>query len=75
MNLLGSRKDAVEKERAREKGRLDFSDVVRRVGVGDGNGKNGSGSLRGGFEIYVDPTNDPDIGGMGFLLVLVFVIL
>ncbi|KAF8839757.1 hypothetical protein BDN67DRAFT_736710 [Paxillus ammoniavirescens] len=34
----------------------DFSDVVRRVGGGFvGNGS-------GGFEIYVDPANDPDIG-------------
>ncbi|THH10678.1 hypothetical protein EW146_g8298, partial [Bondarzewia mesenterica] len=35
----------------------DMSDVVRRVG--------GSASTsRGGFEIYVDPQNDPDIGDM-----------
>ncbi|KIJ60131.1 hypothetical protein HYDPIDRAFT_32553 [Hydnomerulius pinastri MD-312] len=34
----------------------DFSDVVRRVGGGSVN--NGSS----GFEIYVDPANDPDIG-------------
>lgn len=32
----------------------DFSDVVRRVG--------NTASSRGGFEIYVDPTIDPDIG-------------
>ncbi|KIK98105.1 hypothetical protein PAXRUDRAFT_725108 [Paxillus rubicundulus Ve08.2h10] len=34
----------------------DFSDVVRRVGV------ESVGSGSGGFEIYVDPANDPDIG-------------
>ena len=39
-----------EKDRAK-----DLSDVVRRVG-GD------SYSARGGFEIFVDPTIDPDIG-------------
>ncbi|THU90173.1 hypothetical protein K435DRAFT_864575, partial [Dendrothele bispora CBS 962.96] len=32
----------------------DFSDVVRRVGV--------SSSSRRGFDIYVDPTDDPEIG-------------
>lgn len=45
-----SRKDPEEKKSN------DFSDVVRRIGATD--------SLRrGGFEIYVDPTDDPDIGG------------
>jgi hypothetical protein len=33
----------------------DFSDVVRRVGADSFYAKNG-------FEIYVDPTDDPDIG-------------
>jgi serine/arginine repetitive matrix protein 2 len=32
----------------------DLSDVVRRVG--------GNSSTRGGFDIYVDPTEDPEIG-------------
>ena len=40
-----------EKDRAK-----DFSDVVRRVGAPP------SASGRGGFEIYVDPTVDPDVG-------------
>ena len=49
LGLLGSSSSA----RAREQ---DFSDVVRRVGGASvQNGTNG-------FEIYVDPTNDPDIG-------------
>ena len=39
-----------DKDRAK-----DLSDVVRRVGVD-------SSSARGGFEIFVDPTIDPDIG-------------
>ncbi|KAF5376919.1 hypothetical protein D9615_007315 [Tricholomella constricta] len=39
--------------REKERGK-DFSDVVRRVG--------GSTSTRGGFEIYVDPTIDDEIG-------------
>lgn len=47
LSLLGS------SARAREEG---FSDVVRRVG---GASVNNGGN---GFEIYVDPTNDPDIG-------------
>ncbi|KAF9055274.1 hypothetical protein BDZ89DRAFT_1087946 [Hymenopellis radicata] len=42
------------REKEKEKGR-DFSDVVRRVG-GD------TSSARGGYEIYVDPTVDPDLG-------------
>lgn len=36
----------------------DLSDVVRRLGVNEGDYSSG----RGGFEIYVDPTVDPDIG-------------
>lgn len=49
LSLLGSSAAA----RARER---DFSDVVRRVqGASVNNGSNG-------FEIYVDPANDPDIG-------------
>lgn len=39
---------------SKDKGK-DLSDVVRRVGAD-------SSSARGGFEIYVDPTNDPDLG-------------
>jgi hypothetical protein len=43
--------------RDREKDRAkDFSDVVRRVGAP------APASGRGGFEIYVDPTDDPDVG-------------
>lgn len=52
LGLLGVGKEK-EKERTR-----DFSDLVRRVG-GDGSA---SASLKGGFEIYVDPTEDPDFG-------------
>ncbi|KAG5650532.1 hypothetical protein H0H81_011921 [Sphagnurus paluster] len=40
--------------REKERGK-DLSDVVRRVGVG-------SSTARGGFDIYVDPTVDEDIG-------------
>ncbi|KAF8878425.1 hypothetical protein BD779DRAFT_1663807 [Infundibulicybe gibba] len=40
--------------REKEKGK-DLSDVVRRVG-------GGSTATRGGFEIYVDPTEDPEMG-------------
>lgn len=36
--------------------KIDFSDVVRRVGV------DGSSAGRGGYDIYVDQTDDPDIG-------------
>ncbi|KAH7920517.1 hypothetical protein BV22DRAFT_1133018 [Leucogyrophana mollusca] len=46
LGLLGSTK---------ERGQ-DLSDVVRRVGASASTGNNGS------FEIYVDPTNDPEIG-------------
>ncbi|KAG8220621.1 hypothetical protein J3R82DRAFT_2877 [Butyriboletus roseoflavus] len=50
LNLLGSSSSSAK---AREQ---DFSDVVRRVaGASVQNGSNG-------FEIYVDPANDPDIG-------------
>jgi serine/arginine repetitive matrix protein 2 len=41
-----------DKEKNRGK---DLSDVVRRVGAD-------SFSARGGFDIFVDPTDDPDIG-------------
>ena len=41
-----------DKEKNRGK---DLSDVVRRVGAD-------SFSVKNGFEIYVDPTDDPDIG-------------
>ncbi|PBK61490.1 hypothetical protein ARMSODRAFT_1025623 [Armillaria solidipes] len=50
LGLLGAGGAVKEREKTR-----DFSDVVRRVG-GD------ASSTRGGFEIYVDPTEDPDIG-------------
>ncbi|KAK0232546.1 hypothetical protein IW262DRAFT_1725 [Armillaria fumosa] len=50
LGLLGVGGTVKEQEKTR-----DFSDVVRRVG-GD------SSSARGGFEIYVDPIEDPDIG-------------
>ena len=49
--LVGGSTNGKTKDRANK----DLSDVVRRVG--------GSASTsRGGFEIYVDPTNDPEIG-------------
>jgi hypothetical protein len=35
----------------------DFSDVIHRVGVNDN-----TASIRGRFEIYVDPAEDPEIG-------------
>ncbi|CAL1710495.1 unnamed protein product [Somion occarium] len=41
--------------KAKDKANKDFSDVVRRVGGGSTNG-------RGGFEIYVDQADDPDLG-------------
>lgn len=44
--------------REKEKGK-DLSDVVRRVG---GASLTASASARGGFEIYVDPTVDDEIG-------------
>jgi hypothetical protein len=74
LSLLGSRKDGAEKEK--DKGRKDFSDVVRCVGIPSAvtGGRSGSGTLRGGFEIYVDPTNDPDIGGTFTLLFYSFFI-
>ncbi|KAH7905000.1 hypothetical protein BJ138DRAFT_1118875, partial [Hygrophoropsis aurantiaca] len=57
----GARKRLVPKKsklgllvNTKERGQ-DFSDVMRRVGASS-TGNNGS------FEIYVDPTNDPDIG-------------
>ncbi|KAI0027700.1 hypothetical protein K488DRAFT_90544 [Vararia minispora EC-137] len=42
---------------SKERGK-DMSDMFRRV-TGDARA---SGSSRGGFEIYVDPTTDPDLG-------------
>jgi len=48
LNILNIGRDK-EKDRAK-----DFSDVVRRVSA--------SPSTSGGFEIYVDPTVDPDVG-------------
>ncbi|THG95127.1 hypothetical protein EW026_g6465, partial [Hermanssonia centrifuga] len=44
--------------RAQHKLNSDFSDVVRRVGVPD----QGSSAARGGFEIYVDHTEDAELG-------------
>jgi serine/arginine repetitive matrix protein 2 len=41
--------------RTREAKERDLSDVVRRVGAS-------SASARGGFDIFVDPTEDPEIG-------------
>ena len=41
--------------KTKEKANKDFSDVVRRVGGAPSTG-------RGGFEIYVDQTEDPDMG-------------
>ncbi|KAI0309656.1 hypothetical protein OF83DRAFT_1179371 [Amylostereum chailletii] len=48
LGILGSSSGKV-KERGK-----DLSDIVRRAG--------GASSSKGGFEIYVDPTNDPDLG-------------
>ena len=39
----------------------DFSDVVRRIGAPAPSSAS-SLKAKGGFEIYVDPTDDPDIG-------------
>ena len=39
----------------------DFSDVVRRIGAPAASSAS-SLKAKGGFEIYVDPTDDPDIG-------------
>jgi serine/arginine repetitive matrix protein 2 len=49
LNILGANKE-------REKGR-DLSDIARRVGD-----DSTPSSLRGGFEIFVDSTYDPEIG-------------
>ena len=49
LSLLGVGSRDKDKDKAK-----DLSDVVRRVG--------GSASTRGGFEIYVDPTDDPELG-------------
>ncbi|KAF8959872.1 hypothetical protein BDZ97DRAFT_1666634 [Flammula alnicola] len=49
LSILGVGRDK-EKERGK-----DFSDVIRRVGAD-------YASSKGGIEIYVDPTIDPDIG-------------
>ncbi|KAF8867965.1 hypothetical protein CPB84DRAFT_1810241 [Gymnopilus junonius] len=58
---LGSSSSSSRRE-DRDKGR-DFSDVVRRVGASDQVASSSmSMNLKGGFEIYVDPTVDPDIG-------------
>ncbi|KAH9846904.1 hypothetical protein C2E23DRAFT_872120 [Lenzites betulinus] len=48
LGLLGGSK-------TKEKSNKDFSDVVRRVGGAPSTG-------RGGFEIYVDQNDDPDLG-------------
>ncbi|KAF9258752.1 hypothetical protein L218DRAFT_711641 [Marasmius fiardii PR-910] len=50
LGLLGS--GGNNKDKGKERG--DFSDVIRRVG--------GSSSARRGFDIYVDPTDDPEMG-------------
>ena len=42
-------------------GNTDFSDVVRRIGAPTASLAS-SLKAKGGFEIYVDPTDDPDIG-------------
>lgn len=41
--------------KARETKQSDLSDIARRVGVS-------SASARGGFDIYVDPSEDPEMG-------------
>ncbi|KAF8996425.1 hypothetical protein BDQ17DRAFT_1364414, partial [Cyathus striatus] len=56
----GARKKLVPKKSklgllSSERGAKDLSDVARRVGA------TGS-TARGGFEIYVDPTEDPEMG-------------
>ena len=54
LSILGMGGGSREKDK--DKGRSkDLSDVARRIGASPA-------SLRGGFEIYVDPTVDPDIG-------------
>ncbi|KAH8096901.1 hypothetical protein BXZ70DRAFT_895536 [Cristinia sonorae] len=53
LGLLSS----VGSSKAKDKGNKDFSDVVRRVGA-----PNTASTGRGGFEIYVDQADDPDIG-------------
>ncbi|ESK93500.1 hypothetical protein Moror_1670 [Moniliophthora roreri MCA 2997] len=50
LGLLGS---SGNKDKDKERGK-DLSDVIRRVG--------GSSSARRGFDIYVDPTDDPEMG-------------
>ncbi|KAJ3528411.1 hypothetical protein NMY22_g9426 [Coprinellus aureogranulatus] len=65
--LLGSLGNALptkDKENGRGK---DFSDVIRRVASGTQNAAQGgslvgSAKLKGGFDIYVDPAADPDMG-------------
>ncbi|KAF9560634.1 hypothetical protein CPC08DRAFT_466596 [Agrocybe pediades] len=61
---MGKGRDQKREERAR-----DLSDVVRRVGVNPTSGSftqqgfgHGGGPGSGAFEIYVDPSVDPDIG-------------
>ncbi|KAK7047178.1 hypothetical protein VNI00_006844 [Paramarasmius palmivorus] len=49
LGLLGS---SGNKDKDKERGK-DLSDVIRRVG--------GSSSARRGFDIYVDPTDDPEM--------------
>ncbi|KAG7090453.1 hypothetical protein E1B28_009569 [Marasmius oreades] len=50
LGLLGSNGNS--KDKVKERG-TDFSDVIRRVG---------GSSARRGFDIYVDPTDDPEMG-------------
>ena len=54
LSILGMGGGGREKDKDKGRGR-DLSDVARRIGASPA-------SLRGGFEIYVDPTVDPDIG-------------
>lgn len=54
LSMLGVGSSGKDKS---DKANKDFSDVVRRVGAAGG-----TTSTRGGFEIYVDPTDDPEIG-------------
>lgn len=54
LGLLGLSKD---KDKTK-----DFSDVVRRVSSNATGSANLSSKLRGGYDIYVDPTVDPELG-------------
>lgn len=60
LGSLGSALPNSNKENARGK---DFSDVIRRVASGNASQQSlvGSAKLRGGFDIYVDPSADPEM--------------